>query len=277
MIEPIVLQRCSKCKESLPKEAYSQSQWGRPGFMCRWCGRQRKMEHDFGITVTKADIESMFLRQRGKCLACLKPISLNAGKCNKMAAVVDHSHNTGIVRGLLCRMCNLALGALDENAGTLRRLMVYLDYDRSKLQVYLAGSLRNPRVPIIAMDLRAAGYDVMDDWYAAGATADDSWQAYETARGHSYEEALRGRAAQNTFLFDKAHLDLSDLLIAVLPCGKSAHLEMGYFVGQGKPVFILQEGVQGRFEIMPNFVTKVFNSLEELQLEVDLTFQLKKG
>ncbi len=45
--------------------------------------------------------------------------------------------------------------------------------------IYLIGSLRNPNIPAIANELRTLGYEVFDDWYAAGPEADDYWKSYE--------------------------------------------------------------------------------------------------
>ncbi|MCI0526606.1 MAG: hypothetical protein L0Y56_04020, partial [Nitrospira sp.] len=65
---------------------------------------------------------------------------------------------------------------------------------RSKPVVYLIGSLRNPEIPHIGNRLREKGFEVFDDWFAGGKIADDEWQAYETVRGTSYRQALRGYA-----------------------------------------------------------------------------------
>jgi hypothetical protein len=40
---------------------------------------------------------------------------------------VDHCHTTGVVRGVLCHRCNLALGLLREDASVLRKLAEYLE------------------------------------------------------------------------------------------------------------------------------------------------------
>ena len=68
--------------------------------------------------------------------------------------------------------------------------------------IYLIGSLRNPQVPLLGAELRKQGFDVFDDWYAAGPEADDKWREYEEDRGRTYPQALTGYAAQHTFEFD---------------------------------------------------------------------------
>lgn len=133
-----------------------------------------------------------------------------------------------------------------------------------KKWVYLIGSLRNPIIPSIAMHLRDKGFNVFDDWHAAGPKADDDWQQYEIARGHSYERALEGYAAQHTFEYDRYHLDRCDIGVLVLPAGKSGHLELGYLIGQGKPGYILLDQEPERWDVMYGFAHGVFGGIDQL-------------
>ena len=135
--------------------------------------------------------------------------------------------------------------------------------------LYLIGSLRNPEIPAIGMTLRAIGYEVFDDWFAAGRIADDSWRDYEIARGHSYGHALQGWAARHVFEFDFFHLHRADLGVLVLPAGKSCHLELGYLIGRGKPGYILLDGewskVKPRWDVMYLFARGgVYETLDDL-------------
>ena len=130
------------------------------------------------------------------------------------------------------------------------------------MKLYLIGSLRNPQVPIVATQLRVAGYEVFDDWMAAGPEADDWWQKYETDRGHDFKAALQGHAAHHVYEFDKAHLDSSDACVLLLPAGKSGHLEFGYMMGKGKPGWILMDGDPERFDVMYQFAGCVTAKLD---------------
>lgn len=130
--------------------------------------------------------------------------------------------------------------------------------------IYLIGSLRNPEVPRVSASLRAAGFHIFDDWFAAGPIADDSWRDYEKARGHTFQQALSGAAAKNVFQFDKTHLDQSDTALLVCPAGKSAHLELGIMLGQGKRGIVYFTGEPERWDVMYQFADAVCFNIDEL-------------
>lgn len=78
-----------------------------------------KLRRDFGITVE--DYRKILLVQNGICAGCLNPPTEKRRLC------VDHDHNTGIVRGLLCHKCNVAIGYGMDSPEILRRLAEYLE------------------------------------------------------------------------------------------------------------------------------------------------------
>jgi hypothetical protein len=130
--------------------------------------------------------------------------------------------------------------------------------------IYLIGSLRHPEVPNIASKLRGEGFDVFDEWYAAGPTADDCWRDYEKARGWTYEKAVReSAAAEHVFDFDYRHLERSEEGILILPAGKSGHMELGWLIGRGKRGYILLD-TPDRWDIMYKFATLVTTDLQEI-------------
>jgi nucleoside 2-deoxyribosyltransferase len=136
------------------------------------------------------------------------------------------------------------------------------------VKLYVIGSLRNPQIPSIAKALREAGHEVFDDWYAAGPEADDYWQRYEKERGHNLAQGLNGLSAAHVFNFDKTHLDASDAVVLVLPAGKSAHLELGYVLGCGKPGYVLYSEEPERWDVMYKFATGVFTDFDSLVKEL---------
>ena len=127
----------------------------------------------------------------------------------------------------------------------------------------MIGSLRNPKVPIIANILRDQGHSVFDDWYAAGEKADDAWRDYERGRGRTYAEALQGLAAKHVFSFDYKHLEEADTVILILPAGKSGHLELGWAIGRGKRGYILVDDPE-RWDTMYQFADGVYTDILDL-------------
>lgn len=59
--------------------------------------------------------------QGSKCAICQRP----ADKHTRL--VVDHDHQTGYVRGLLCTQCNNAIGQLQDSPDLLRQAALYLE------------------------------------------------------------------------------------------------------------------------------------------------------
>lgn len=136
---------------------------------------------------------------------------------------------------------------------------------RGGWDVYLAGSLRNPAIPAIMASIHeGANAKVFADWYAAGPEADDHWKAFYQGVGYTYREALREPASVNTFEFDKRNMEVSRVMVLALPAGKSGHLELGWFLGKGKPGYILLDSDEDRWDVMYQFATGVTADREEL-------------
>lgn len=129
--------------------------------------------------------------------------------------------------------------------------------------IYLIGSLRNPKIPDIANELRSYGWDIFSDWYCASENADDRWLEHEKGRGLSYTEALKAPAAQHVFEFDKFHLDRCDMAILLMPAGKSGHIELGY-MAKDKPTFVLFDEEPPRWDVMYNFTKGVYFNISDL-------------
>lgn len=130
--------------------------------------------------------------------------------------------------------------------------------------IYLIGSLKNPRVPVVAEALRAAGFDVFSDWYAPGPNADDHLRDYCRGRGLTYQQIMATEAVSHIVNFDMHWLGRADAAVLLAPAGKSAHLELGWALGKGKPGFILMEHEPERIDVMHYVANKVCHAVEEL-------------
>jgi hypothetical protein len=88
--------------------------------------RAQKLRLRYGITV--AEYEQRLTEQGGTCAVCQGPNTGNSmnGKPHEVFAV-DHDHETGAVRGLLCQPCNRGLGNFRDQPELLRRAIDYLN------------------------------------------------------------------------------------------------------------------------------------------------------
>ena len=66
---------------------------------------KRKWQIKSRYGLTPACVDEMLESQGGKCALCEKELS---------KPHIDHCHNTGRVRGLLCHKCNIRLGGWDD-------------------------------------------------------------------------------------------------------------------------------------------------------------------
>jgi len=85
-------------------------------------GKER--ERRFGISL--ADYSVLVAAQDNKCAICFQPeTEMRNGKVKALA--VDHDHETGENRGLLCVACNTGIGKLKEDRNIMISAIKYLD------------------------------------------------------------------------------------------------------------------------------------------------------
>lgn len=131
---------CLKCKKPKPLAEFSKHPRGRQGLhpRCNTCrsedakryyanldkhkhGRTNKkswLKRAYGLTV--ADFDRMKSSQGERCALCNR--APTKGKFH-----VDHDHQTGQVRALLCWRCNVGLGSFLDNPSMLRKAADYLE------------------------------------------------------------------------------------------------------------------------------------------------------
>lgn len=84
--------------------------------------RKRHLEKNYGIT--PECFNRMWVDQSGKCLICESNMTPRGR--NKRSACIDHNHETGEIRGLLCRSCNHGIGNLGDSPKVLQSAIEYL-------------------------------------------------------------------------------------------------------------------------------------------------------
>ena len=140
-------------------------------------------------------------------------------------------------------------------------------------KIYLASSWRNPNQPRAVEMLRAAGHEVYDfrnppsgspgfAWTAI----DEDWPFWSPAK---FIQRLRHPIARQGFKFDKEGLDWCDTCVLLLPCGRSAHLEAGYAIGQGKPTLIVLDNDKFEPELMYLFADEIVPDISDMLFGLD--------
>ena len=85
--------------------------------------RLRRIKEKYGLRPD--EFRALYDKQNGACAICAKPFTSSKN------THVDHDHESGKIRGLLCSNCNSALGLMRENTTILRKAAEYLDLSRS--------------------------------------------------------------------------------------------------------------------------------------------------
>jgi hypothetical protein len=127
--------RCIHCRKPLPEtqEFFMYlKRYNKLDNVCRACKNyelkkwkhkhkenihNQMIKYKFGLT--SAEYANMLNKQEGKCAIC-------GQKQLKFKLSVDHCHTTGKVRGLLCRTCNVGLGAFREDIQIMKSAIKYL-------------------------------------------------------------------------------------------------------------------------------------------------------
>jgi hypothetical protein len=132
-----MVKTCTKCHETKTEDSFA---WhykdkGMRRAQCKTCrnnyekikGREehRKVQRknyclNKSYSINLEEYEAMLEKQKGVCDICHRPPSTRA-------LAVDHCHSTGVIRGLLCGLCNTALGSMQDNPDRLRAAALYLE------------------------------------------------------------------------------------------------------------------------------------------------------
>lgn len=115
----------ASCKECTKKAAAERRERQRKSMVLEDARRadaqkRRNLQRLYGISLE--EYEKMFYEQ-GRCCA----ICRRAADDFDRDLAVDHDHNTGKVRGLLCPDCNRGLGGFNDDIELIRKALRYLE------------------------------------------------------------------------------------------------------------------------------------------------------
>jgi nucleoside 2-deoxyribosyltransferase len=134
-------------------------------------------------------------------------------------------------------------------------------------RIYVASSWRNETQPGVVAFLRELGHKVYDFRHPQPGydgfhwtEIDPEWKAWSAP---AFRQKLAHQIAQAGFRNDMDGLEWCDTCVLVLPCGRSAHLELGWAAGAGKHTVALL--ADGEPELMYLLVDDLVVNLEELR------------
>ena len=136
-----------------------------------------------------------------------------------------------------------------------------------KRKIYVASSWRNAYYSEVVQRLREAGHEVYDFRNPPSGDVGFKWSSisedYMAWTPEEYREQLKHPKAVRQFANDIEAMKACDACVLVLPCGRSAHTEAGWFAGRGKTVLALIPERQEP-ELMYRLFDGVCCTMEEL-------------
>lgn len=102
-----IKKQCKSCSKIYV--ATSRQKW------CKECVPNNKYRSlMMRYNLTKAQHDEMLLKQNFKCALC-----------PKTATYVDHCHDTGLIRGILCSLCNILMSRIDQDDKWIEKIYNY--------------------------------------------------------------------------------------------------------------------------------------------------------
>ncbi|MFD4030861.1 endonuclease VII domain-containing protein [Streptomyces sp. NPDC058637] len=130
--------RCPQCGEVKPHDRWERDRSSSDGWPshCRPCRAERNrmsyIQRKYGPG--PAELDTLTAAQQGVCGICPTARSQH----------VDHCHETGRVRGVLCFSCNAALGQLKDRPDAIRRAAAYVEGNAWKPTLVAPGVYQLP-------------------------------------------------------------------------------------------------------------------------------------
>lgn len=115
-------ERCKPCAKE--RNRLKANKRRKDNYVDRWRtkDRDRYILRKFGLT--PLEYQQMVENQMARCAICGRtPEEVGDGRL----LAVDHDHDTGKIRGLLCRPCNTGIGQLGDSVDRVRKALNYLE------------------------------------------------------------------------------------------------------------------------------------------------------
>jgi len=98
----------------IAKKSYEKRKRNDPGGL-RLAQKKQKLKWSYGLTIE--GYNALMEKFNNQCAICSRTANL----------VIDHCHETNVIRGVLCNKCNTAIGMLGDNINGLSRAISYLE------------------------------------------------------------------------------------------------------------------------------------------------------
>ena|SRR5688572_10938450 len=145
-------------------------------------------------------------------------------------------------------------------------------------KIYVASSWRNQHQNSVVRACRALGYDVYDFKNPPNKSG-FGWEQldgnHKSWTPEQYIQLLSHDIANQGYKADIDALDECDICVLLLPCGRSAHLEAGYAIGQGKRTLIFISNEKFEPELMYKAADLITHKIEDIYQWLELYLKNK--
>lgn len=116
---------CNECNQfkNLSDFLYKK---GKPRSICKSCFLLKNKSRYYHYKINENDFKVLLKEQDNKCAICNNEFNSNK------KTFIDHNHDTGIVRELLCPKCNTLLGICNEDIKILLAAIIYIKKHSNK-------------------------------------------------------------------------------------------------------------------------------------------------
>jgi hypothetical protein len=114
---------------NLEKQRENNRRWRSENPEAYLYARRKSRLKKYGLT--PESFAYLFVAQNGLCAICASPPDFESDDKRNRVLHVDHDHETGRVRALLCGRCNVLIGQAEENPALLEAMATYLRKQKS--------------------------------------------------------------------------------------------------------------------------------------------------